>query len=456
MKKTLLLFLVVLVTAIGCGRKNQGELVGVKSKKFFPEKPYGMTLIPGGAFVMGMSDDDVVQLNNAPTRTVTVKSFYMDETEITNGEYRQFVNWVKDSVIRMKLAIAADFEEKTPEDEGIGEFAFRDVDTTDLSVYQKYMFENYYEFGDDQNPYKYRRLNWDVDIYYDTEDYPDMIYAEVLDSMYLHPDESFNGERTIDVKQLKYQYTWFDAEAAAKSKGKNRKEFFRQEAVPIYPDTTVWIKDFAYSYNEPMHNDYFWHRAFADYPVVGVSWKQARAFAHWRTKIKNDYNRTRKNKPSVSNFRLPTEAEWEFAARGGLASATYPWGSHYTLNDEGCFLANFKPQRGDYASDLALYTVEAKSYEPNDYGLYNMAGNVAEWTESSYDPGAYDYVASFNPNVSIQSNKRKVIRGGSWKDVAYFLRVSARDFEYADSTRSYIGFRTVQDYMGTDAIQISN
>jgi sulfatase modifying factor 1 len=204
-----------------------------------------------------------------------------------------------------------------------------------------------------------------------------------------------------------------------------------------------------------MHNDYFWHRAFSDYPVVGVSWHQAKAFAHWRTKYKNDYNRSRKNKPSVSNFRLPTEAEWEYAARGGLQSATYPWGGPYIVNDRGCFLANFKPNRGDYAADMALYTVEAKSYEPNDYGLYNMAGNVAEWTESAYDKGSYEFVSSMNPNLSSVKNNRKVVRGGSWKDVAYFLRVSSRDLEYADSSRSYIGFRTVQDYLGSDESQIN-
>ena len=113
-------------------------------------------------------------------------------------------------------------------------------------------------------------------------------------------------------------------------------------------------------------------------------------------------------------------------------------------------MANFKPQRGDYAADQALYTVEAKAYEPNDYNLYNMAGNVSEWTNSSYDPNSYEYVSTMNPNAESTQNARKVIRGGSWKDVAYFLQVSTRDYEYQDSARSYIGFRTVQDYMGEE------
>jgi formylglycine-generating enzyme required for sulfatase activity len=79
-----------------------------------------------------------------------------------------------------------------------------------------------------------------------------------------------------------------------------------------------------------------------------------------------------------------------------------------------------------------------------------MAGNVSEWVQGSYDPGSYEYMSTINPNVNDPNNQRKVVRGGSWKDVAYYLQVSSRDYEYADSARSYIGFRTVQDYMGTD------
>jgi gliding motility-associated lipoprotein GldK len=271
--------------------------------------------------------------------------------------------------------------------------------------------------------------------------------------MYLPESESFNGLKTIDVSKLKFKYNQVDLNKAVKKKG--RKNFY-EDAKPleIYPDTTVWIKDFAYSYNEPMHNSYFWHQAYGDYPVVGVSWDQAKAFCAWRTMYKNSYVKKQKGRDQVNSFRLPTEAEWEYAARGGIESGTYPWGGPYAKNDRGCFLANFKPMRGDYAADGALYTVEAKSYEPNDFNLYNMAGNVSEWTDSSYDAGAYEFVSSMNPNVSDKANQRKVIRGGSWKDVAFFLQVSTRDFEYADSARSYIGFRTVQDYMGTDATGI--
>jgi len=451
------LFLIILTIFLflSCGNKR-GELIGVKQKKWFPEKPYGMTLVEGGAFIMGKQDDDVAELKNANAKTVTVRSFYMDETEITNSEYRQFVHWVRDSIALAMLARAVYDPNATGEEastEGSGEYNFKNADTAEQSPFQKYMLENYYD-----GEFEGLSLNWDQTLEWDPNSYVDEVYVEVMDSLYLPPEVWYNGEMKIDVNKLIYKYSWFDAEAASIERAKNpqsrdRLPFIKKEEIEIYPDTTVWIKDFNYSYNEPMHNDYFSHPAYQDYPVVGISWKQAVAFCNWRTHYKNSYQKE-KNKPLVNNFRLPTEAEWEYAARGGIPSGTYPWGSPYLLNDRGCFLANFKPLRGDYSSDQAMYAVEAKSFLPNDYNLYNMAGNVAEWTESSYDPGAYEYVSSLNPNMSLNDEQRKVVRGGSWKDVAYFLRVSSRDYEYQDTSRSYIGFRTVQDYLGSEKIKI--
>ena len=215
----------------------------------------------------------------------------------------------------------------------------------------------------------------------------------------------------------------------------------------------VWVRDFAYSYNEPMARNYFWHPAFDDYPVVGVDWHMANAFSYWRTKLWNAYE----GGVISEDFRLPTEHEWEYASRGGRDLAPFPWGGYYTRNAKGCLLANFKPGRGDYPEDGGLYTVKADAYFPNDYGLYNMSGNVAEWTSSAFYENAYSFIHDLNPDIRYdakdddpEADKRKVTRGGSWKDVAYFLQVSSRDYEYADSARSYIGFRTVQDYMGEE------
>ena len=131
----------------------------------------------------------------------------------------------------------------------------------------------------------------------------------------------------MDVTKFEYSYKTMDIEAAARAQG-DRSQFIKEEKVQVYPDTTVWIKDFSYSYNEPMHNSYFSHAAYDDYPVVGVSWTQAKAFCDWRTLIHNGYRKS-KGEDNVDRYRLPSEAEWEYAARGGLESATYPWGGPY-------------------------------------------------------------------------------------------------------------------------------
>jgi len=454
MNKALVFALFTLII-YSCGSNDRGELMGVKyKKKWFSEKPFGMALIPGGSFTMGKQDQDLIGTMSTPTKTVTIRPYYMDETEITNNEYKEFVFWVRDSIVRTKLGIQQEFAELlTTTDEGesgpsggIHDYAFAVADTTDATPYQKYMYDNYYSFGEGIDSIK--PLSWETDIIWKKEDFPDVDYVEVMDSLFISREEAVDGVPTFNVKLLNYRYTWFDRNNAAKKGGKI-KNFMKNEILNVYPDTAVWVKDFNYSYNDPMHQDYFHHQSYGDYPVVGVSWEQANAFCNWRTRKKNDYLKSKKNRISVPDFRLPTEAEWEYAARGGLEFATYPWGSGGTQSDRGCFLANFKPVRGNYAADGALYTMEAKSYNANDYGLYNMAGNVSEWTNTAYNLSSYYMASTMNPNVENRKNKRKIIRGGSWKDVAYFLEVGSRDYEYADTARSYIGFRTVQNYLGT-------
>ncbi|MDC3365837.1 gliding motility lipoprotein GldK [Flavobacteriaceae bacterium] len=451
MKKAIL-FTFLITIMYGCGSNDRGELVGVKIKnKWFSEKPFGMVSIPAGSFTMGKQDEDITGTMSAPPRTVSLSKFYMDETEISNSEYKQFVEWVKDSIVRTELALMADFASGgsltnangEPISGGIYDYAYAVSDTTGQSAYQKYMFENYYELDSLYT----KPLNKNEDIIWDTSEYPDLYYAEVMDSLYTKKEDSRDGVRTFNTKKLKYNYTWYDVNSAVE-RPNERKSFLEKESVYVYPDTTVWIKDFNYSYNDPMHQDYFYHPAYQDYPVVGVSWNQAQAFCNWRTKNKNDRMRDKKNFAKIPSFRLPTEAEWEYAARGGLEFSKYPWGGPNTTSDRGCFLANFKPVRGNYAVDGALYTVEVQSFNANDYGLYNMSGNVSEWTNSSFNSSSYYMGSTMNSNVEDRKNKRKIIRGGSWKDVAYYLEVSTRDFEYADTARSYIGFRTVQSTVG--------
>ncbi len=445
--KKISLYILLFVVLVSCGSNDQGELVGVRQgKKWHPETPRGMTLVPGGSFTMGKQSEDVAGALNSPTRTVTVRPYFMDETEITNSEYKEFVVWVRDSITRTQLALYAELMGE----EGMEDYTFMNIEESDMTPYQTYMMNTYGSLGDLNSPTQGKMLNWEEEIIWNVNEFPSEQYTEVLiDSIFTPIEDSFGGRRMVNPDILKFKYYWLDQEAAAKNRGQ-RREYIKEEIVEVYPDTTVWVRDFNYSYNDPMHQDYFYHQAYNDYPVVGVNWMQAKAFCKWRTKKKNDYLATKKKATIIPQFRLATEAEWEYAARGGLENATYPWGGPYTTTDRGCFLANFKPTRGNYAVDGALYTVEAESYFPNDFGLYNMAGNVSEWTNTSYSEASYYIGSTMNPNVESEANHRKVIRGGSWKDVAYFLEVSTRDYEYSDSARSYIGFRTVQDYLGTN------
>ncbi|HCW06674.1 MAG TPA: gliding motility lipoprotein GldK [Cytophagales bacterium] len=227
-----------------------------------------------------------------------------------------------------------------------------------------------------------------------------------------------------------------------------------------YPDTTVWMKDFTHHMGDPLV-DYYWrHPGYSEYPVVGVSWEAANFFSKWRTVLLNDWRRSNGGQPPMPGFRLPSEAEWEYAARGGRDMAKYPWGNPYIRNSKGCMLANFKPGRGNYYDDGFAYTSPVGIYFPNDYGLVDMAGNVSEWCLDDFNPASVPTVWDLNPQYIDKAaydnlgkskdkyNARKVIRGGSWKDIAFFLETGTRSYEYKDSTRAYIGFRCAMTNLG--------
>ena len=336
----------------GKGTGHHGELTGVLDRPDWDQyQPMGMVYIPPGSFHMGQNDQDVPYSQIAHNRQITISAYFMDETEITNNQYRQFL------------------------------------------------------YGPTSNETSFQQQG--------ALDTIDPVYAEI-----------------------------------------------------IIPDTQVWISDFVYSYNEPLMENYFWHPAFDNYPVVGINWYAAAEFCKWRTAHLNQY-REEKDLAPMPRFRLPTEAEWEYGSRGGYEHKLYPWEGPYLRNSKGCFLANFKPGRGDYIADNFEYTAPVDSYFPNDYGLYNMPGNVAEWCQDDYEETGYAYAHDLNPvyydprikasdrvpgggrvSDSTAISIRKVHRGGSWKDIGYFLSNGTRSYEFADTAKSFIGFRCVMTVIG--------
>ena len=125
----------------------------------------------------------------------------------------------------------------------------------------------------------------------------------------------------------------------------DRSRFIVKERIMVYPDTLCWMRDFTYARNDEMSQNYFWHNAYDNYPVVGVTWSQAKAFSVWRSQLFHSWLQSN-GEMFVNDFRLPTETEWERGARGDLDLSQYPWGGPYIRNAAGCFLANFKPLRG--------------------------------------------------------------------------------------------------------------
>jgi len=431
-----LLVLLFFVGISGCktggGSNDRGELRPRPQRSFHSEIPYGMVYIPGGSFLMGQTDQDVTFAQISQNKQVTVAPFFMDQTEITNSQYKMFVNWVRDSI-----AITKYLNDDTYYIHPKGAAANA---TTDGKKY----------------------IDWNkvarMPLWGGRKGKPNP-NASKLEAMYYSGDDRVFDRNEIDVRRLKYDYEDFSYRDAANNhnvKGKKRSDFILRDTVAVYPDTLVWLSDFSYSANEPMVQGYFSHPAYRNYPVVGVTWRQARAFNLWRGRY-NDAYKDKIRQPHRAPYDLPTEAEFEYAARGGRIGTDYPWGGPYIKNAKGCLLANFKPGRGNYTDDGGTYTVNVKSYFPNDYGLYNMAGNVAEWTKTAWDESASTFESDLAPTFTYDAKetdpevlKRKVVKGGSWKDIGYFLQNSSRTYEYQDTAKSYIGFRSVSHFLGRD------
>jgi len=501
MKKVFFPGLVIALWLIisGCPPAGNGELMGVQDREIWYEPdPFGMLFIPMGSYNMGPNDQDIPWAMNSQSKTVSVQAFWMDETEITNNEYRQFGFWVRDS---LSYKILAGKDGNGPVPTNVRGDSYLKLPITD------FWDVNYLSTDDETYLTDNAFIDWTVKI-----DHKEKAHADELEKagMYYPRHERYYRRKEYDVRKWNFEYYWIDLRQASKKfyydeqktrtyaafdvdiKEKNngekeikivnnryggnvgnepvkyynekgervdvrsRASFIMKDIINVYPDTLCWVRDFSYSFNEPMTNMYFWHPAYDNYPVVGVSWRQARAFSIWRTQLLNGYY-SENGMTYIQDFRLPNESEWEYAARGGLDLSMYPWGGYYTRNYTGCFIANFKPLRGDYRADGGFHTVIVASYDPNDYGLYDMAGNVAEWTACAFDESDYSFSDDLNPEYFYEAResdppvkKRKVLRGGSWKDIGYYMQCGTRTYEYQDTAKSFIGFRNVRTYLGRD------
>ena len=412
-----------------------GEVVGVGGKVMNEPTPYGMVRINRGFLKMGLSQQDSLWGKSTPTKDISVDGFWMDQTEITNSQYKQFLYWVRDSILRTRLADPS------------------------------YGGDESYMITEDKNgdPVK-PHLNWNKRL----PRKPNEDEQRAIESLYV--TNPVTGEKLLDWKQMNYKYEVYDYVTAALRRNRmNPADRNLNTDVTVDPNEEVMIsKDTAYvdddgnivrqTINRPLSGpwdflkvylrNYFSNPAYNDYPVVGVTWEQANAFCAWRT----DYLLKGLGPEAryVQRYRLPTEAEWEYAARGKDQNE-FPWENQDVVNGNGCFYANFKPDRGNYTKDGNLITAKVGSYSANSNGLYDMAGNVAEWTSTVYTEAGVDAMNDLNPQLRYNAAKedpyklkKKSVRGGSWKDPESFIRSAWRSWEYQNQPRSYIGFRCVR------------
>jgi len=232
-----------------------------------------------------------------------------------------------------------------------------------------------------------------------------------LDPIMTAPEERLYGRKDIDPDKLVVEIDFFGD----------------RQTVSVYPDTLVWIKDFHYSFNEPLVKKYFSQQDYNKYPVVGVSQKQALAFCQWKTKQLN---------PGMI-VRLPTQAEWEAAGIGEKEK-------NETEDVKKVYSCNYGPVSGPggtlakgYKDDGFFYTAPVKSYAPGDYDLYDMKGNVSEWTSTAIDEIM---------NVEVRKGREKklfIVKGGGWNSSVFYLQPGACQFYAADDRNSWTGFRYV-------------
>jgi len=537
--------------------------------------PPGMVYIPGGSVTIKYSQSST---DTNSKKRVSLSSFYIDKTEVTNQQYRMFTEWVIDSLAIVKyLKDDKYFIDPPPksgtEEEGKGKkkrgknkgkeeevvvAPVVAVDTTapvldtiptalggdiattttptvtDTAAAKIADSTKTASAVDTSGPVK-RRINWakikHKNIFESNDDEIKAKIAPMYDPV------------TGKIREELYVYNFTYLRATGTNKNAKVGEYVTEQ-INVYPDTKIWFKDLVNSQVEILVENYFTQPPFDDYPVVGVTWKQARAFAAWRSHTNFDYATIAEYlKYYRLQFSLPTEAQWVYAAGKDIKDtkqpvmdkepepeatpepavvtdsttlATNPDGSAIPVTDssatiipaidttavaiidtedgndkkskkdrkkkkkknrknndeeedaetviavndkdaipldrdrDGNLLVNFKQDEGDYTEDGSNFTLPVMSYAPNEFGVYNMIGNVAEWVLDAYSPSAFAFVSDINPVLMYDADsteadpmKRKVVRGGSFVSNAKALSPFTRDFELQDQVHCYIGFRCV-------------
>ncbi len=396
MKSIPALLCLLLFSAFGnhiAAQKNKAEPIRAWNHGSLPA-PKGMEYIPGGTIIIKYGAGAQDSFN---TRMYSLSPFFMDKTEVTNAQYRQFLNWVIDSVA-----------------------------VTQFLKDSKYFYKN----NSDSNQ---KRINWSKVKHRSLFGSNSKKTQNALQPMYK------NGEIKPELYNFVMTYTL--------SKPGNKRNGTRTtEAVNVYPDTRTWATDFPNSQTDMMVQQYFSNPAWDDYPVVGITWKQARAYAKWRSMVNTGKSSAKFMRKYNLPYALPSEAQWVHAALGmnGKSSDTSIAPQVHDLS------ANYKQNEGVYTEDGASYTVPVKSYAPNQFGLYNMLGNASEWVLDAYNQSAWAFAHDQNPvilydadSTEVDFMKAKVFRGGSWKDKADEVSPNYRNFDGQDVPHSYIGFRCV-------------
>ena len=326
----------LLMVSCGGGASKTGEAQPMPAGA----APHGMVWIPGGKFTMGSESADARPVEG-PEHEVTIDGFWMDETEVTNAQFREFV----DATGYVTRA------EKVPT----------------------------------------------------IEEFPGADYEEIKDMLKPGANNFHSTDGPVD---LRNHLAWWEYKIGASWRRPNG------------PESSIEGKD--------------------DYPVVCVTWDDASAYAKWAGK------------------RLPTEAEWEFAARGGMEHQLFGWGNEF--KKDGKWMTNIYQGQfpeDDTGEDGHVGAAPVKSYPPNGYGLYDMSGNVWEFVSDWYGPNYYNISPSRNPKgPKIGSDRNglgepnKVIRGGSFLCNDCYCsgyRPSARQSTTIDTSSNHTGFRCVMD-----------